>query len=172
MKNQNWKWMMAMAGAGILGMLTGCGTDTPMEMTATMQSMPQETVEQPEGNDKATVSGNHILDQLNQPFGEQPLDENGNPIGNSSTNNASSGGILPGEDKQSEPVPSGVSKLIALADSEEEAQRIAELYQIELESFDSGVAFYTTDKDVAELIKMGTENDYPPLSINNKQFLY
>lgn len=57
-------------------------------------------------------------------------------------------------------------ELIALADTEEQALEIAELYQIELLSFSEGVAVYTTDQDPQELIALGQEKGYPLLSIN------
>lgn len=63
-------------------------------------------------------------------------------------------------------------QLTALADSLEDAQEIAELYGIELESYSYGVASYRTDKDISELINFGTENDYPTLSPNIKNQLY
>lgn len=63
-------------------------------------------------------------------------------------------------------------ELTAFADTEEEAQRIAELYQIELQSFSEGVAAYTTDKDPNVLIAMGQEQGYPLLYENNIKQLY
>lgn len=165
------KLLLTMAGAGIMGLLTGCGAAEPMEMTTTIQSIPPEIIEQPENNQK-TVSGNNILDNLNQPFGEESIKDRNTQNGNSNTNNASSGEIVPNGGKQSEPNPNGVAEVIALTDSEEEAKRIAELYQIELKSFGQGVAVYTTDKNVAELIQMGKDNNYPAIALNNQQQLY
>lgn len=57
-------------------------------------------------------------------------------------------------------------QLTALADDLEEAQEIAELYGIELDSYSYGVASYRTDKDITELINFGLENDYPTLAPN------
>ena len=56
--------------------------------------------------------------------------------------------------------------LVALADTEEEAKRIANLYDIDLISFSYGVAVYDTDKDLHKLIKWGEKQGYPRLSIN------
>ena len=56
--------------------------------------------------------------------------------------------------------------LVALADTEEEAKRIANLYDIDLISFSYGVAVYDTDKDLDKLIKWGEKQGYPRLSIN------
>lgn len=57
-------------------------------------------------------------------------------------------------------------QLTALADSLEEAQEIADLYGIELDSYSYGVAAYTTDKDIAELLLLGEKNNYPTLAPN------
>ncbi|MDE5939573.1 MAG: hypothetical protein K2H37_10880 [Lachnospiraceae bacterium] len=61
--------------------------------------------------------------------------------------------------------------LTALADTLEDAQEIADLYGIELESYSYGVATYRTDKDISELINLGLENDYPTLAPNTKNYL-
>lgn len=63
-------------------------------------------------------------------------------------------------------------EMIALADTEEEALEIAELYQIELLSFSDGVAVYQTDRDPAELTALGQQNGYPALTLNNTLQLY
>ena len=57
-------------------------------------------------------------------------------------------------------------EVIALADTREEAEEIAELYGIELNTYSYGVATYTTDKNLQELIDLGVENDYPTLTPN------
>ena len=64
------------------------------------------------------------------------------------------------------------TELVALADTQKEAERIAELYGIELISYSSGVATYTTDKNAQELIEMGIEKNYPELSFNFENKLY
>lgn len=64
------------------------------------------------------------------------------------------------------------TKLTALADDLEEAEKIADLYGIELDSFSYGIAVYVTDKDIQELISMGEENDYPTLTPNHKEMLH
>lgn len=66
----------------------------------------------------------------------------------------------------------GTTRLTALADDLEEAEKIADLYGIELDSYSYGVAVYVTDKDVQELISLGEENDYPTLAPNHKDKLY
>ena len=66
----------------------------------------------------------------------------------------------------------GTTSLTALADDLEEAEEIADLYGIELDSYSYGVAVYVTDKDVQELISMGEENDYPTLAPNHKNKLH
>ena len=57
--------------------------------------------------------------------------------------------------------------MIALADTKEEAQKIAELYGIELVNYSYGVAEYETTKDPQELIALGEKKNYPALSTNN-----
>mgnify|MGYP004469307073 FL=1 len=57
--------------------------------------------------------------------------------------------------------------MIALADTKEEAKKIAEQYGIELVNFSYGVAEYETTKDPQELIALGEKNNYPTLSTNN-----
>ena len=57
--------------------------------------------------------------------------------------------------------------MIALADTNEEAKKIAELYGIELVNFSYGVAEYETTNDPQELIALGEKNNYPTLSTNN-----
>lgn len=56
--------------------------------------------------------------------------------------------------------------LMAAAESEEEAQEIAEQYGIELVSFENGIALYHTEEDPFDVIARGQENGYPQLSIN------
>ena len=84
----------------------------------------------------------------------QPVDENGSPIDLSETD---------------ESMP---TEMIALADTREEAEEIAELYGIELSSYSSGVATYTTDKSAQELIEFGAENGYPELTPKYENKLY
>ncbi|MDE6995481.1 MAG: hypothetical protein K2P41_13855 [Lachnospiraceae bacterium] len=64
------------------------------------------------------------------------------------------------------------TRLTALAEDMQEAERIADLYDIELDSFSYGVATYVTDKDVQELMNLGEENDYPTLAPNYKNKLH
>ena len=56
--------------------------------------------------------------------------------------------------------------LMALARTREEAQEVAELYEIELYSFEEGVAVYATDRDPYDVIVEGDKKGYPPLSVN------
>lgn len=58
-------------------------------------------------------------------------------------------------------------ELIALAEDQEEAEQIAELYGIELSSFSDGVAVFTTDKDLQELKELEDINGYPTLTVNS-----
>lgn len=56
--------------------------------------------------------------------------------------------------------------LMAAAETEEQAQEIAEQYNIKLVSFENGIAVYNTEEDPFEVIARGEENGYPQLSIN------
>lgn len=56
--------------------------------------------------------------------------------------------------------------LMAAAETEEQAQEIAEQYNIELVSFENGIAVYSTEEDPFEVIARGQKNGYPQLSIN------
>lgn len=60
-------------------------------------------------------------------------------------------------------------ELMALVQTEEEAEKIAEMYGIELVKFADGVAEYTTDRIIEEVIAEGEEKGYPKLSINYKR---
>jgi predicted small lipoprotein YifL len=63
------------------------------------------------------------------------------------------------------PVVEGM-ELYKLVESEEEAQRIAELYGIELVSVEQEIAVFHTEEDPAEVVRRGEENGWPRLSIN------
>lgn len=67
---------------------------------------------------------------------------------------------------------SATTELIAMTDTREEAEEIAELYGIELSSYSYGVATYTTDKNALELMALGEENGYPALTPNYENELY
>ncbi|NLG03608.1 MAG: hypothetical protein GX567_07265 [Clostridia bacterium] len=56
--------------------------------------------------------------------------------------------------------------LMALVDTQEEAEEIASLYGITLTEFKQGVATYYTYDDPYEVVKRGETNGYPPISIN------
>ena len=57
-------------------------------------------------------------------------------------------------------------ELTAMVQTEEEAQRIAELYGIELVSYKFGLAAFHTEEDPNEVIRRGKENGWPTLEIN------
>lgn len=65
----------------------------------------------------------------------------------------------------------GVTSMLALADSEDEAKKIAELYGITFVDFSYGVATYETTKNPRELMEFGEKNNYPPISVNGKNYL-
>ena len=57
-------------------------------------------------------------------------------------------------------------ELMGMAKSEEEAKEIAKMYGIVFVQFADGIAEYTTDRPVDEIIAEGVEKGYPKLSIN------
>ena len=56
--------------------------------------------------------------------------------------------------------------LRALVETQEEAERLAAQYGIELVSCEDGIALYQTEEDPYAVIARGEEYGYPPLSIN------
>lgn len=79
-----------------------------------------------------------------------------------------------------EPAPAGGdalevtegAELLCLVETKEEAQKIADLYGIELVDFGYGLATFHTDRDPEEVISEGLEKGYPELSINGTSKLY
>lgn len=61
---------------------------------------------------------------------------------------------------------SAEAPLMALVNTQEEAEELAGQYEIELVSYEDGIALYQTEEDLYAVIARGAENDYPPLSIN------
>ena len=57
-------------------------------------------------------------------------------------------------------------QLMALVETEEEAENIAEQYGIELASFSEGVATYKTEENPADVIARGQDCGYPQLYMN------
>lgn len=56
--------------------------------------------------------------------------------------------------------------LMTLADSRDEAEKIADAYEIELVNYSNGVATFFTEQDPTEVIRRGKELGLPELSIN------
>lgn len=77
----------------------------------------------------------------------------------------------PGEIQDLDRTVNGEIELVAMVESQSEADEISDLYGIELKSYSYGVAVYTTDKDPAEVIRMGEEEGYPTLEINQTYYL-
>ena len=95
-------------------------------------------------------------------------------IGNGSEHEAVTDSIVEVEEDEEVPAQSALSdntaksrELMALPSSEEEAQEIADLYEIELVHFENGVATYHTDEDPAAVIQRGIDNNWPPIAVNN-----
>lgn len=57
--------------------------------------------------------------------------------------------------------------LIAWVDDLAQAEKIAELYDIELVVFSDHIALYNTDRDPSAVIKLGKANGWPELSKND-----
>lgn len=62
---------------------------------------------------------------------------------------------------------SPTAQLMCIAETEEEAQEIAELYGITLVEYGYGVASFFTEENPREVIKRGQENGWPELSLNS-----
>lgn len=67
---------------------------------------------------------------------------------------------------EGEPTMVAEDQLMAMTDTEEMAQEIADQYGIELTSFENGIAVYHTEEDPFEVIARGQANGYAQLSIN------
>lgn len=70
------------------------------------------------------------------------------------------------------PIEMAEDQLMALTDTEEQAQEIADLYGITLVSYEMGVAVYHTEEDPLEVIARGQDNGYPTLSPNFVQTIF
>ena len=57
-------------------------------------------------------------------------------------------------------------ELFCLASSQEEAEKLAALYGIELTEFSYGVATFHTEEDPQAVIARGEKNGWTPLSLN------
>ena len=57
--------------------------------------------------------------------------------------------------------------LLAIAQTQQDAEAIAEQYGITLVSWDEGLAQFSTERDVNEIIREGKENGWPELSRND-----
>lgn len=73
------------------------------------------------------------------------------------------------DESQVEMLEVAENQLMALVDTEEQAQEIAAQYGITLVSCDMGVAVYHTEENPLEVINRGQENGYPELSLNYVQ---
>lgn len=62
-------------------------------------------------------------------------------------------------------------ELMCLCENEQEAKEIAKLYEIEFVYFANGVATFTTDKDLGEVIQKGKDNGWTELSVNHVIYL-
>ncbi len=164
------KILYTLAGAGIIGMLTGCGAEEPM---ASMQAIVPEQVESSESAQRPSADSSRP-GQISAPIDSTEIGKEENK--SAQTNNTANSNVSPEtaskENTSSEPAPGKTIEVIALADSEEAAKSIAQMYQIDLKSYSLGVAVYTTDKEFSTLLQLGRDNDYPTLSLNHEVQLY
>lgn len=63
-------------------------------------------------------------------------------------------------------------ELYALAETEEEAQKLAELYGIELVDFSDGVATFHTEENPHKVIERGIQNGWPRIEVNHTGVIY
>ena len=63
-------------------------------------------------------------------------------------------------------------ELCCTCETEEEAVEIAELYGIELVSWNNKVAVFHTEEDPRDVIRYGQEHDLPLLELNRPRKLY
>ena len=57
--------------------------------------------------------------------------------------------------------------LLAITQTQAEAEEIAQQYDITLECWEDGMAQFSTERDVDEVIRQGRENGWPELSRND-----
>ena len=91
--------------------------------------------------------------------------------------------LLPGCTKRAEPAPRetpvpihelkpGVDyeegkELLATVGTLEDAERLEELYGIELVEFGDGLAVFHTEENPAEVVRRGEQNGWPALEVNH-----
>ena len=77
--------------------------------------------------------------------------------------------IAPWKDSDSKGIGSvsEEGQLMGFAESQEDAEALAELYGIELVDFGYQIALFRTQENPREVIRRGRENGWPELSINH-----
>lgn len=130
--------------------------ETEADTDVQEESKPKETEEAMEpAEEKGDTGRNHSSAEDDGAAGRNHSSVEDN--GDTGRNHSSTEEVIMGEKVS----------MIALADTKEEAKKIAELYGIELVNFSYGVAEYETTKEPQELIALGEKNNYPTLSTNN-----
>lgn len=81
--------------------------------------------------------------------------------------------IAPWKDSDSKGIGSAgeEGQLMGFAESQEDAEALAELYGITLVEYQNGLALFHTDEDPKEVIRRGQENGWQELSLNRVQKL-
>lgn len=70
------------------------------------------------------------------------------------------------------PVPTPIEveegrELCCIAETREEAEKIAALYEIELVSYEHQVAVFHTEENLSKVLEKGNSNGWPELSVNH-----
>ena len=153
----DWNSGMAETAPGYLAEPEKTDGETEADTDVQEESKPKETEENMEPAEDAGDTGrNHSSAEDAEDTGRNHSSAEDN--GETGRNHSST---------EEEEIMGEKVSMIALADTKEEAKKIAELYGIELVNFSYGVAEYETTKDPQELIALGEKNNYPTLSTNN-----
>lgn len=152
----DWNSGMAETDPGYLAEPEKTDGETEADTDVQEESKPKETEEAMEpAEEKGDTGRNHSSAEDDGAAGRNHSSVEDN--GDTGRNHSSTEEVIMGEKVS----------MIALADTKEEAKKIAELYGIELVNFSYGVAEYETTKEPQELIALGEKNNYPALSTNN-----
>ena len=144
--------------------ICGCATVAVVQETGkTAGSQSVQDVEDPVKPSREDILAD-LQGKPEENMKEQPVDKSGQ-LPRSQSGIGEKTGEEMKEDRKS-------VELIKLADSQEEAEKIAKTYGIELVEFSFGVAGFHTDEDPEEVISRGKENGWPELSRNSKRYLY
>lgn len=157
MKNKS-KILLALAGAGLIGIFSGCGQEE-------VQVVPIASNPHPISENRTAVG--HSIDNGNSSSNNSVDEDTSKDVSGDNTpiNPANTDSYV--NNNTDDKTGGSDVELIALANSEEEARQIAELYGITFKSYSYGVAVFTTSGEPRALIQMGIDKGYPLLSLND-----